>query len=402
MKKTYIVIVIVLIAVGGYYWYKSSTTSQTQTQYVTEDATKGTITSSVSGSGNVIVDQLATVDPTISGTVANLSVNVGDKVEKGQLLFEIVNDQLSVNVSKSIASQEQSGNAVDSAKVTKKSAEADYYAAIKKNKTTPGSFTKRQLDVLKKKIDVAENGIEAAQKSLDSSNADLANQQSIADERSVTAPISGIVNEINVKNGDDLGKSSSNSTTSSPIVIGDLSTLKAQVAVSEVDIANVSVGQKAMLTFDSLNGLSVSGKVEKIDSLGTLSQGVVTYNVTIGLDTLDERIKPQMSVSASIITAVKQDAIIIQSGALKTQNGVNTVEILRGQTPQEVNVEVGISNNTETEITSGVSEGDKIVTKTINGNSNSSNTNKNTNSASRPGGGGGGLHLPGFGGGPRD
>jgi len=74
-----------------------------------------------------------------------------------------------------------------------------------------------------------------------------------------------------------------------------------------VDIANVSMGQEVVLTLDALNGVEMTGKVEKMDSLGTVASGVVTYNVTIDFDSLDERIKPEMSVSASIITDVKQD-----------------------------------------------------------------------------------------------
>ena len=82
------------------------------------------------------------------------------------------------------------------------------------------------------------------------------------------------MNAVNIKNGDDLsrtfvGKFAHNA----PIIIGDLGTIKAQVQVNEVDVANVSIGQQAVLTFDALPGFSETGKVEKMDSLGTLSSG---------------------------------------------------------------------------------------------------------------------------------
>lgn len=123
---------------------------------------------------------------------------------------------------------------------------------------------------------------------------------------------------------------------------------------------------------------------------------MVTYNVTIDFDSLDARIKPEMSVSASIITAVKQDVLTVPSSAVKIQNGTNYVEVLNGATPEQKNVTVGTSNSTDTEIVSGLSAGDKVVTQTINSSSASS---ASTSSTSRTGGGAGGIRLPGLGGG---
>ncbi|MEI6587875.1 MAG: efflux RND transporter periplasmic adaptor subunit [Candidatus Moraniibacteriota bacterium] len=352
MKKTYIAVIALVVIGGGYYWYKKTNTASTAPIYKTAVAEKGMLTSSISGSGNVIVDQLATVDPTISGTVASLAVKIGDPVKKGQLLFTIINDQLGVSAAKASASYAQSKKSLDDQKYAKKQAEADY-------KTNPKKL-------LKDKVALADNSIDIAEQNLAVSAADYRNQLADAAKRKVTAPIDGTVNEVNIKNGDDLGKSSS-STKLSPIIIGDLGTLKASVSVNEVDIPNVAEGQKVMFKFSAIDGLELSGKVEKIDSLGTITQGVVTYNVTIGFDVTDPRIKPQMSVSANIITAVKQNALLVPGGAVKTQGGSSYVEVLNdgSKTPVQKNVEIGLSNNTDTEIISGISSGDKVVTQTI-------------------------------------
>ncbi len=130
-KKSYVIIAVLIVAAGGYWWYRSHKATTSQAQYITAEAARGNLTVSVSGSGNVAVDQLATVDPTISGTVANLSVKVGDSVKKGQTLFTIENDQLGVDVSRAAASLEQARNSLASSKATKKSADADYDAAKK-------------------------------------------------------------------------------------------------------------------------------------------------------------------------------------------------------------------------------------------------------------------------------
>lgn len=404
MSKKYLIIVIaVLLVGGGYYWYAKSKSGQSKPQYVTATAEKGTLTTSVSASGNVIVDQSATVDPTITGTVTNLAVQVGDGVQKDQFLFDIINKDLSVSVDKSEASFKQAESSLESAEANEKQAKADLSSARHKNHTTPGSYSGKQITAMEEKLDAAKKSVTAAEQSLQAAQSDLDNQRSKAGERQVTAPISGTVNEVNIKNGDDLGKTNTTTTKLSPIIIGDLNTLKAQIQVNEVDIPNVSIGQKAILKFDAIDGFTTTGKVEKLDSLGTITQNVVTYNVTIGFDSLDNRVKPEMSVSASIITDVKQDVITVPNSALKNQGGNNYVEVLNNDnTPQQVNVEIGIANNTDTEITSGVKAGDEVVTQTISG---SSNTNTNsTGSQNRGGGGfggGGGIRFFG-GGGPRD
>ncbi|MEI8343787.1 MAG: efflux RND transporter periplasmic adaptor subunit [Candidatus Moraniibacteriota bacterium] len=379
--KTLIVIAMAVIIGGGYYWYQKTHQASLAIQYKTTVAEKGSITTSVSGSGNVVVDQLATVDPTITGTVSNLAVKVGDKVKKGATLFTIVNNDLSVSNDKSIASLQQSQNSIDSAELQIKQAKADYKAAKKSNTSTSD-----QKKILNDKIDIAESGLAAAQKSYNATLADYNNTLANGGKRIVTAPIDGTVSAINVKNGDDLSRLNSSSSNSAPIIIGDLSTLKAQVSVNEVDVPNVSIGQKVMMTFSAIDSLTMSGKIEKMDALGTITQGVVTYNITIGFDSLDSRIKPQMSVSAKIITQVKQDVITVPNSALKTQGNKTYVEILANgsQAPQQRTIEIGVANNTETEIVSGVNVGDNVVTQTIDPNAKATTT---TTSTSRTGGG---------------
>ncbi|HRZ95487.1 MAG TPA: efflux RND transporter periplasmic adaptor subunit [Candidatus Moranbacteria bacterium] len=378
-NKKYIIIATIILIAGGYYWYSKSSSKNTAVQYKTATVEKGTLAVSVSGSGNVIVDQSSNIDPTITGTVQNLSVSVGDKVEKGQFLFDIKNDDLSLNVTKAYASYLSSLQSLESAKANKKEARTNLDEANSTNKSA-----------LKKKHEAAQIAVSAAEESVKSALQNYQNEKSNYSDRKVTAPISGTVNEINIKNGDDLSKLSSGSSREVPIIIGDLGTMKAQVQINEVDIANVNIGQEVALTFSAIDGLNVAGKVEKIDSIGTLSSGVVTYNVTINFDTLDSRIKPEMSVSASINTQTKQDVIVVPSGAVKIQNGENYVEVLNsGQTPVEIKVKTGVSNDTETEITSGLKTGDKIVTQTIGSSSTASTSSSSSNK-------GGGMRIPGL------
>ncbi len=392
MKKkryVYLVVVFVLIA-GGYYWYNKTHTTASQVQYRTEVAQKGTLVSAVSASGNVVVNQNATVDPDITGTVANLSVSVGEQIKKGQLLFTIVNDQLGLNT-------DQANGSYKSAQASLISAEAGVTSAEASLKATKKSTTSVHEDKVaaEQKIEASKASLVASKQSLSNALANLSYAQTQAAKRNVTSPIDGTVNEVNIKNGDDLSRvSGSGSNAKAPIIVGDMGTLKTQVQVNEVDISNVKIGQKVTLTFDALPDFTTTGKVEAMDSLGTISSGVVTYNVTIGFDEIDPKIKPGMSVSAAIITNAKSDVIMVPSSAVKIQSGQSYVEILQNGAPQKVNVQIGDTNGTDTEITSGVVVGDNVVTQTIAAGAKSTSTTS-TNSS------GGGIRIPGLGGGGR-
>jgi RND family efflux transporter MFP subunit len=139
----------------------------------------------------------------------------------------------------------------------------------------------------------------------------------------------------------------------------------AEISLNEVDAAKIAIGQKATLTFDAVDGLTIAGIVVEIDTIGTVSQGVVSYNVKIAFDTDDDRVKSGMSVSAGVITDVRQDVILVPSSAIKSQGDQFYVEELTNGVPVRIQVTTGLSNDTMTEVASGVNEGDEIVTQTI-------------------------------------
>lgn len=199
----------------------------------------------------------------------------------------------------------------------------------------------------------------------------LESKQNSYNDYFIRAPFDGIISTLTAK----VGQSASGS-------IGTLISKQKMVSIplNEVDIAKIKLGQKATLTFDAIEGLTITGSVDGIDSVGTVSSGVVTYNVTISLDVDDARVKPGMSVGATIITKTAQDVITVPSNAVKSKNGVSYVETL-GLTstptgslgitspilPTQITVETGLVDDTSTEITSGLNENDVIITKTIAG-----------------------------------
>jgi HlyD family secretion protein len=212
---------------------------------------------------------------------------------------------------------------------------------------------------------------------VDQKKEDLRQAQETLAEYSIRAPFSGIMASVDIVSGDAVNSGA----TIGSIVTNDKI---ANITLNEVDIAKVKLGQKVDITFDALDDLLVEGEVAEIDTLGTVSQGVVSYNVKISFDTKDERVKPGMSITANIIVDSVEDVITISSGAIKTIGKASFVEVMLedGKTERK-KVETGISDDVMIEIKSGINEGDKIVTQTIAG-----TVKKNTTSKSTvPGGG---------------
>lgn len=227
----------------------------------------------------------------------------------------------------------------------------------------------------------------------------VAQALSTLDQYFVRAPFDGVVAAVNaVKGAQSSGLGAAGGSAVAATMITNQKV--AEVSLNEVDAAKVTVGQKATLTFDALPDLTMTGKVASIDTIGTTTQGVVSYNAKIAFDSQDARIKPGMSVSSSIITAVRQDVLMVPNGAVKTLNGSNYVQTVA--IPMSVNrtqaatinasqitvvnqtlVTVGLSNDTVTEISSGLKEGDEVITRTIIG-----GTTKTTTTSSGLFGGG--------------
>lgn len=208
----------------------------------------------------------------------------------------------------------------------------------------------------------------------------------------IKAPFSGSIAKINIKKTDNVSNGTNIATLVTKQKIADIS-------LNEIDAAKITLGQKVTITFDAIENFSVTGKVIEIDLVGTVDQGVVTYNVKIGFDTQDDRVKSGMSVSAEIITDTKTDALVVPNSAIKSEKGMKYVEMfdhkftreqaIQGVTsitaPRRQVIEIGISNDTSTEIISGREEGDQVISRMIKTNSTQPQTGQQSSGVSIPG-----------------
>ncbi len=230
-----------------------------------------------------------------------------------------------------------------------------------------------------------ESDIASAKAQITSAQAQLANAQTAYDNTILRAPFDGTMASVDFSAGDKV-------TAGTVIATIITNQQVAKISLNEVDVAKVRLGQKATMTFDAVDGLTITGRVIQIDTIGTVSQGVVSYNVTVAFDVQNDQVKPGMSVTVDIITDVKQDVLMVPSGAVKTQGTQHYVQLLENGQPKNQTVQVGSSNGTDTEITSGLSEGQEVVTQTINTSSTAASTARTSTT-------GAGIRIPGLGGG---
>lgn len=400
-KHPKITIFLIIILVGVFIASKTLFKGQQAPQYQTAIAEKGTLITTISASGQITNANNVQVTIQASGVVKEVYVKNGDQVYSGQSIATLTLDQASQQKTTSAwASYLSAKNSLDSAN-------ARYYtlqaAAFKANQAFINGAVARGLATndptyiqendawLQTEADYKNqaNTIVQAQASLSSASLSLSQVSS-----TITAPVSGIVKGLTITPGSiiSLSSSSSSSTSTSQVLgsIYQLGQLQTQVNISEIDVVNVTEGQKATLTLDAFPNLTFTGKVTSINTNGVASSGVTTYPAVISFDTNDDHIYPNMAVNAKIITKVKSDVILVPSGAVQNNNGQYTIRTLKNNQISSVNVEVGDVNDTQTEITSGISEGDTVVTGTTNIQSGSSTSTTSPFGVRGFGGGGGG------------
>lgn len=214
--------------------------------------------------------------------------------------------------------------------------------------------------------DAIRNQIENARLNLESAQLSAGTATDSVDDYNITAPIAGTVIEKNFKAGDKVDGAASGTLA----VIYDLSYLKMEMAVHELDIGKVEVGQKVEITADALEGQTFTGVVDTISIRGNTVNGDTSYPVTIILEDYGD-LRPGMNVSATIIGEEIPDALCIPVDAVGRGNVVtvpgpgamnddNTAvaDITKLETRE---VTLGRNDDVYIEVTGGLEEGDIVL-----------------------------------------
>ncbi len=208
--------------------------------------------------------------------------------------------------------------------------------------TAPGTAT--DVDIQQASITQAEQSLKQAQLKLD--------------QATLKAPFDGVVTAVNIVPG------STASSATAAISMLDRSTLHVDLKLSENDVAKVQLGQPVALTIDALKDWKAAGTVSYIAPSAESSNGVVTYRVRVDFPDGDARVKVGMTANLTITIAQKDGVLLVPNTALLPKGAGRVVQVpsADGKTTSEVDVQTGLSDGTQTEITSGLKAGDKIVT----------------------------------------
>ena len=315
---------------------------------VTDMVTEGTFTTTVEAKGQLKPISASVVSPSVDGTVASINVQAGQSVNEGDVLMTIKNDELDRNVAEAqravAAAQEDLANAQKAVAAAQAAPapEADEVGASGASGTADTSA-----------VSSAQRNLASAQATLDQANAKAA-------ERTVTAPGSGSIVELNAKVGATVtgGMIMGEGDTSGGkqcMQIADLSKMKVTVQVGEKDIAKIAVGQSANVTYPAFPDIVSQGTVTTIASVANSDSayggGSVTFNVDILIEAPDARLKPGMTAEVSVVTEQLDDVVMVPTMALMTEDGehyyVNVATDGEGKQTRRVKVTVVTQNDND-------------------------------------------------------
>jgi multidrug efflux pump subunit AcrA (membrane-fusion protein) len=398
---TIIIVVIIIV-------FRSLTSSKQAAQYQTAQVTRGTLVVSLTEAGQVSVANKVSIVTQASGIVSNVYVKSGQGVSAGDKIADITLDtagqQRQAQAYSSLLSAQ---NSLQSANTQLYSLQNQEFVANQKfinDKGIPNPSDTDKLDPVYIEENAAWLAAEAsyknqtnviAQSQASLNNASLSYQLTSG---TITASTNGTIGDLIITKGMQIGSSNTTAGSSTntsnqaiaSIITGNATTVS--VSVAEVDAPQIKIGQAATITFDALPNKTFTGKVMGMNTTGAVTSGVTTYPTVIQLDdTSDASILPNMSATANIITKVDDGVLLVPSAAVQTVGTASTARVLKNGQVSTVSVQVGDASDSQTVITSGLNEGDVVVTSAIPTATSSTTTGASPFS--------GGLRLGGIGGG---
>lgn len=383
LGKTLIGVTVVAALAGGGYWFVQQRTAQNpETRYKFATVEKGDVTQTVSANGTLTPLVLVNVGTQVSGTVRKLYVDFNSKVSAGQKLVELDQSLLQTVARQSQANVVNVQTSYDLAKAN----EARMRALLDKE------YISRQ------DYDQSLQNLKSAQAQLVQAKAAADKDQVNLGYSVITSPVSGVV----VARLVDIGQTVAASFQTPTLIqiAQDLTKMAIDTSFAEADIGNIKEGMPVRFTVDAFPNRSFQGVVQQIRLNPTNTQNVVTYNVRINVDNPELILLPGMTAYVSIGVQKRPGALLVPNAALrfkpadaaskkegdagksaggaqgnggpaggqggkakKRDSQSGTVYVLADGEIKPLSVQIGITDNRNTEIVSGeLKEGDRIVT----------------------------------------
>jgi RND family efflux transporter MFP subunit len=381
---------------------ESDSESLPENQVVTVQ--RGDLTIDITASGNLALSVMEDLAFDISGTVEEILVEEGESVEQGQVLARLDTseweDELKA-LKRQVTTKELG---LLQAEINLENAE------LSLNKAEMADIVDDwEVDIKELQVELAKAHVEDAKQALEEAQEELAEALDASPE--ITAPFDGFITKINVEGGDEVMKGTV------AMILADPDSFEADILVSEMDIFQVKLGGEAWVQVDAQQGMSLPAEVTHISPTATIQSGVVNYKVKVEVQSLervmqerqeamekmtqgelpdglkqaveegqitqeqaeeklkqmqqgqvptaipeDFQLREGLTVTVSIIADEREDVLLVPNSAITTQGWENYVQVLSPDgTIEERAITTGISNWQYTEVTDGLSEGEKVV-----------------------------------------
>ena len=379
MKKTKILIILLILGVGGYFIYDNFfKVKDEKVEFITKKAKKGSFSKKVDATGEIFATELVDVGAQVSGQIKKLYVKLGDQVKKGDMIASIDSSTQQNSIDNKEAQLAIYKAQLESAKVALNIAKTQFdreNALFAKNATS-----KQEFESAKNTFSANSAKIKELEAQIKQTNIELSTAKINLGYTKITAPRDGTVVSVQVEEGQTVN---ANQTTPTIVNIADLSHVKMKMQIAEGDITKIKVGTPVEYSILSEPTKKFQTTVSSIDpGLTTLSDGsygssssskssyssssssssAVYYYAQSIVDNKDGILRIGMTTQNELLIANVEDAIIVPSIGIKKDENGTFVYVLKDGKPVKTAVKTGIKDNLDTQIISGINEGDEIIT----------------------------------------
>jgi HlyD family secretion protein len=326
-------------------------------------AERGPVTETVTNTraGTIRACQRARLAPPSGGQIAKLPVKKGDRVQKGQVLLELWNEDVSAHVAAAerdeLAAQSRADEACVAARVARR--EAERLAAVLER----GLVAIDAVDKVKGEAESREAACRAATQNIKVAQARAAEARATLERLRLRAPFDGVVAEINGELGEFVTPSPVGIPTPPAVDVVDTSCIYVAAPIDEVDAPRIREGMPARVTLDAFRDRTFPAQVRRVAPyVLDLEKQARTVEIEAELQDIESaELLPGYSADVEVILQEKPDALRIPTRALVEGNRVYVLDPERERVELR-EVQTGLRNWEYTELTSGLSEGDRVVT----------------------------------------
>ena len=379
MGGSKILIILLILGVGGYFIYDNFfKIKDEKVEFITKKAKKGSFSKKVDATGEIFATELVDVGAQVSGQIKRLYVKLGDQVKKGDMIASIDSSTQQNSIDNKEAQLAIYKAQLESAKVALNIAKTQFdreKALFAKNATS-----KQEFESAKNTYSANSAKIKELEAQIKQTNIELSTAKINLGYTKITAPRDGTVVSVQVEEGQTVN---ANQTTPTIVNIADLSHVKMKMQIAEGDITKIKVGTPVEYSILSEPTKKFQTTVSSIDpGLTTLSDGsygssssskssyssssssssAVYYYAQSIVDNKDGILRIGMTTQNELLIANVEDAIIVPSIGIKKDENGTFVYVLKDGKPVKTAVKTGIKDNLDTQIISGINEGDEIIT----------------------------------------